>query len=92
MEIEYKNFGALNGSLYIAKEVGDVLPMHSHNEESLHITFILEGSFKVIGYGWEMIAKPGQFIDWQVGQGHELIALEPNSRFLNILKGVTDGN
>jgi hypothetical protein len=34
-----------------------------------------------------MTAKAGDVIDWKVGQRHELIALEPNSRFVNIVKG-----
>jgi quercetin dioxygenase-like cupin family protein len=88
MKIEPKTFGSLQGSLYSFEEVGDKLPMHTHAEDSVHITFIMDGSFQVIGSTWEMTAKPGHFIDWQAGQAHELIALEPNSRFLNIVKGV----
>jgi len=88
MKIEPKTFGTLHGSLYSFEEAGDKLPMHNHPEEDTHITFILDGSFKVIGSDWEMVSKSGQFIDWQSGQAHELIALEPNSRFLNIVKGV----
>lgn len=88
MKTEPKTFGILQGSLYSFEEAGDKLPMHTHEEENTHITFILDGSFQVKGNTWEMTAKPGQFIDWQAGQAHELIALEPNSRFLNIIKGV----
>jgi quercetin dioxygenase-like cupin family protein len=87
MKIEPKTFGDLHGSLYSFDEIGDKLPMHNHSKEDTHITFILDGSFRVIGPNWEMIAGPGKFIDWQAGQFHECIALEPNSRFLNIVKG-----
>jgi hypothetical protein len=27
-------------------------------------------------------------VDWDAGQAHELIALEPDSRFVNIVKGI----
>ena len=80
-------FGKLNGTIYDALEVGDILPMHTHGQEDVHITIISRGSFRVHGDGWEMVGKAGDVIDWQVGQQHELIALEPNSRFINIVKG-----
>jgi len=80
-------FGKLNGTIYDFPEVDDVLPMHSHGESTVHITIVARGSFKVIGDGWEMISKAGDVIDWKVDQAHELVALEPNSRFVNILKG-----
>jgi quercetin dioxygenase-like cupin family protein len=88
METEQKQFGSLNGILYTFQDVGDLLPMHNHDENTVHVTFILDGSFRVIGETWEIEAKAGKFIDWQAGQAHELIALEPNSRFLNIRKAI----
>jgi len=87
MHTEPKQFGSLQGSLYSFDDIGDKLPMHDHGEETVHVTFILNGSFRVHGGGWEMTSKAGDFIDWQPGQFHEFIALEPNSRFLNIVKG-----
>lgn len=80
-------YGKLNGSIYDAVEVGDILPMHTHGEEDVHITIVARGSFRVHGDGWELVAKAGDVIDWKPGQAHELIALEPNSRFVNIVKG-----
>jgi quercetin dioxygenase-like cupin family protein len=80
--------GKLKGSIYDAAETGELLPMHTHDEATVHITIIARGSFKAHGDGWEMTAKAGDVIDWKVGQSHELIALEPNSRFVNIVKGV----
>lgn len=87
MERTQINFGKLSGGIYDAKEVGDILPLHGHDEETVHITIIARGSFQTKGDGWEMVAKAGDVIDWKVGQRHELIALEPNSRFVNIVKG-----
>jgi hypothetical protein len=79
--------GKLTVTVYDAPEIDDILPMHTHGEQDVHITIIARGSFKVHGDGWERIAHEGDVIDWKVGQAHELIALEPNSRFVNILKG-----
>ena len=82
------NYGKLKVTIYDAPIVDDILPMHSHEEKDLHITIVARGSFRVHGEGWEMVAKSGDVIDWKAGQSHELIALEPNSRFINILKNV----
>jgi quercetin dioxygenase-like cupin family protein len=79
--------GKLTVTVYDASDIDDILPMHTHGEQDVHITIIARGSFKVHGDGWERIANAGDVIDWKVGQSHELIALEPNSRFVNIIKG-----
>lgn len=81
------SFGKLSGTIYDAPEIGDILPMHTHGISDVHITIVARGSFKIHGDGWEMVGKAGDVIDWQPGQAHELIALEPNSRFVNIIKG-----
>lgn len=78
--------GKLSGNIYDAMQIGDVLPMHTHDEGSVHITIVARGSFRVHGDGWEMVAKAGDVLDWKPGQAHEFIALEPNSRFVNIVK------
>jgi quercetin dioxygenase-like cupin family protein len=80
------SFGKLDCTIYDAIEVGDILPMHTHEEGNVHITIISRGSFKVHGDGWEMISKEGDVIDWEIGQAHEFVALQPNSRFVNIIK------
>ena len=90
MKMEPKQFGKLNGALYSFEEIGDTLPMHDHSEGGVHVTFILNGSFRIRGGGWEMVRKAGDFIDWEPGQFHEFIALEPNSRCLNMLKNFQD--
>lgn len=87
MNAKLIEFGTLRGTIYDATDVDDILPMHNHGEADVHITIVARGSFKVHGEGWEMTAKSGDVIDWKVGQAHELIALEPNSRFVNIVKG-----
>jgi quercetin dioxygenase-like cupin family protein len=86
LKIRSAEFGKLNLGIYDAEQEGDILPMHSHEEDTIHITIVARGSFKVLGDDWDMIAKAGDVIDWRVGQNHELVALEPDSRFINILK------
>lgn len=88
LQIKPISFGRLTGSIYDAPETNDTLPMHTHGEDDVHITIIARGSFRVHGDEWEMVAKAGDVLDWKPGQRHELIALEPNSRFVNIVKGV----
>jgi quercetin dioxygenase-like cupin family protein len=80
-------YGKLNGVIYDAPKADDILPMHTHDEGSVHITIVARGSFRVHGDGWDMVAKAGDVLDWKPGQAHEFIALEPNSRFVNIVKG-----
>lgn len=86
LQVKRINFGKFTGSVYDAPEVNDILPMHIHGEEGAHVTIIARGSFRVHGNSWELIAKAGDILDWKPGQAHEFIALEPNSRFVNIIK------
>ena len=79
--------GKLVGSIYDFHLVGDILPMHQHDEETNHITFVTRGSFKAHGNGWEKIIKAGDLLNWAANDPHEFIALEPNSRIVNIVKG-----
>jgi quercetin dioxygenase-like cupin family protein len=87
MKITPAKYGKLGITVYDFEFPLDTLPMHTHDEYSNHISIISRGSFRVHGDGWEMVAKSGDVIDFEVGQSHEFIALEPNSRFVNIAKG-----
>jgi quercetin dioxygenase-like cupin family protein len=78
--------GRLSGTIYTFEKVGDVLPMHTHDEESVHITIVARGKIKVSGLGWEMDKSAGAVIDFPPNQAHEFIALEDNSRIVNIQK------
>jgi quercetin dioxygenase-like cupin family protein len=88
MNMERKDFGRLFGSIYSFDEAGDKLPMHNHDETNVHITFVMNGSFLIHGDGWKITAKTGQVLDWKPGQAHEFVALEENSRILNLVKGI----
>ena len=81
------SFGKLNGTVYDFPETNDFLPMHTHTELDVHITVVARGSFKAHGNGWEKIMNCGDVIDWPANYAHEFIALEPNSRIVNIIKG-----
>ena len=82
-------FGILKGTAYDFEVKGDVLPMHWHSAENVHITVVAKGSFKAHGPDgtWEKTLTSGNIVDWQPFQQHEFIALEDNSRIVNIVKG-----
>ena len=79
--------GKLTGTIYDFPEVGDVLPMHSHTEADVHISVVAKGSFRAHGNGWERVVSAGDVLDWRPNDPHEFVALEPNSRLVNIVKG-----
>jgi hypothetical protein len=81
------SYGKLNGSIYDFEEEGVQLSRHTHDETTVHISIVARGSFKMVGDGWEMVAKCGDVVDFDIGQYHAFIALEPNSRLVNIVKG-----
>lgn len=81
------SLGKLNGTIYDFQVSGDLLPMHQHDEASNHITVVARGSFKAHGNGWERVLKAGDVADWKPNDPHEFVALEDNSRIVNIIKG-----
>lgn len=86
MTVKPFQLGKLTGAIYDFPEVDDVLPMHIHNEENNHISIVARGSFKAHGNGWERVVSAGDVVDWKANDPHEFIALEPNSRLVNIQK------
>lgn len=88
-----KNLGDIQGAIYDFEKAGDVLPKHVHTEENVHITIVARGRIKAYSHDWEIEATPGQILDFRVGEPHELMALEDNTRIFNIVKkhgGVSD--
>jgi hypothetical protein len=81
------NTGNLRGTIYHFEEKDDVLPMHWHTPDNVHITVTAKGSFLMKGTNWEKTIYAGDVVDWQPYQQHEFIALEPDSRIVNIVKG-----
>jgi len=78
--------GELSGTIYDFEVAGDVLPMHNHDETNAHITVVARGSVKASGEGWEKVFKSGAVIDFPANQPHEFVALQPNTRIVNIVK------
>jgi quercetin dioxygenase-like cupin family protein len=85
-----KNLFAANltGVIYDFEVAGDVLPMHNHDETNAHITVVARGSVKASGEGWERIFKSGAIIAFPANQPHEFVALEDQTRIVNITKKV----
>jgi quercetin dioxygenase-like cupin family protein len=81
------SFGNVSGTIYDFPEAGDVLPMHVHEEVGNHISIVAKGAFRSHGEGWELMLFAGNVVDWPAGQAHEFVALEPESRLVNIIKG-----
>jgi quercetin dioxygenase-like cupin family protein len=78
--------GNLRGTIYTFEQVDDVLPMHTHQEGDAHITIVARGRIKAHGNEWSAEYGAGSVIDFPADQSHEFIALEDNSRIVNIIK------
>ena len=82
-----ENVGDLRGVIYTFDWAGDILPMHTHGEEDVHITVVARGSFNCAVRGEEdSTLAAGTIVDWEPGVWHEFVALEDNSRLVNIIK------
>jgi quercetin dioxygenase-like cupin family protein len=81
--------GDLNGFIYDFQFAGDVLPTHIHDEATNHITVVAKGRLKAKSDTWEREAGAGQIMDFVVGEPHELIAMEDDTRIINIVKKLT---
>jgi quercetin dioxygenase-like cupin family protein len=60
--------------------------MHTHADGNAHITIVARGKVKAHGDKWETEYSAGSVIDFPANQSHEFIALEDNSRIVNIIK------
>jgi quercetin dioxygenase-like cupin family protein len=79
-------FGDIRGVIYDFASAGDVLPKHNHTEDTVHITIVARGRIKTYSHDWEQEAGAGQIIDYRAGEPHEIMALEDNTRIVNIVK------
>tara|TARA_R110000868_G_scaffold353933_3_gene615164 strand:- start:102 stop:518 length:417 start_codon:yes stop_codon:yes gene_type:complete len=81
------NIKNMTVSKILLENVGDKLPMHSHIEDTIHITIIMEGKVKISGPTFEKYFSKGEICDFEEHEyTHEIEALEDNSVFLNISK------
>ena len=81
-----ENLGDLRGAIYDFEKSGDVLPKHNHDENTVHITIVARGKLKAYSHDWEQEAIAGQIVDFRPGEPHEFMALEDNTRIINIVK------
>jgi quercetin dioxygenase-like cupin family protein len=80
------NTGDLKGAIFDFEKAGDILPSHIHDETNVHITIVCTGKIKAYSHDWSIEAVPGKVIDFRPGEPHEIMALEDNTRIINIIK------
>ena len=78
--------GDLRGIIHDFGVAGDILSKHVHTENDVHITIVAKGKLKAYSHDWEKEVTAGQIIDFRPGEPHELMALEDNTRIINITK------
>lgn len=83
---DLKNLGDLKGVIYDFQFAGDILERHVHDELTNHITIVARGKLKAVSDNWEREATAGQIMDFKAGEPHELVAVEDNTRIINIVK------
>jgi quercetin dioxygenase-like cupin family protein len=83
---QLKNLGDIQGAIYDFEKAGDILPKHNHTENDVHITIVAKGKLKAYSHDWEQEASAGQIMDFCPNEPHELLALEDNTRIINIVK------
>jgi quercetin dioxygenase-like cupin family protein len=77
--------------IYDFTHAGDELASHAHTEYDNHISVVARGKFRVTGNDWTRDVSAGAYIDWKPGQVHGFVALEPNSRLINVQKDYANG-
>jgi len=80
------SLGDIRGSMYDFEFAGDILQKHVHDETNVHITIVTRGSIKAYSHDWEKEAIAGQILNFRPDEPHELVALEDNTRIINIIK------
>lgn len=81
-----ENIGDIRGAIYDFEFKDDVLPKHNHDENTVHITIVARGRIKAQSHDWEQEAVAGQILNFRPNEPHEIIALEDNTRIINIVK------
>jgi quercetin dioxygenase-like cupin family protein len=80
------SFAKLNITVYDFEFKGDELKAHSHKESATHISNCSRGSVLVITDEWSKTLVSGDIIEFFADQNHSIVALEDNSRVMNIPK------
>jgi quercetin dioxygenase-like cupin family protein len=83
---QLESLGDIRGTMYDFEKSGDILPKHTHDENSVHITIVAKGKVKAYSHDWSKEAIAGQLLDFRPNEPHEIMALEDNTRIFNIVK------
>jgi quercetin dioxygenase-like cupin family protein len=78
--------GDIQGVIFDFENTGDVLSKHIHNDDNVHITIVARGKIKAYSHDWEQEGIAGQILDFRPNEPHEIMALEDNTRIINIVK------
>jgi quercetin dioxygenase-like cupin family protein len=84
------DFGGLRVIIFDFEVAGDVLPFHVHDEKTVHITIVTRGKIKAYSHDWEKEASAGATLDFRPNEPHEIVALEDNTRIINVAKNSFD--
>jgi len=84
--IPLHNIGDIRGTIYDFEKSGDILPKHVHDATNIHITIVAKGKIKAYSHDWKIEADAGKILDFRIGEPHEIMALEDNTRIINIVK------
>src|SRR4029077_17837798 len=78
----------LYGIIHTYEQVGDMLPLHTHDATTNHISIVLKGSFRCFGNPRieGKVLGPGALEDWPQGEPHGFEALEAGSQMLQLNK------
>jgi len=80
------NAGDVRGTIFSFEFAGDILPKHTHGPDDVHITIVSRGRVKAYSHDWEIEASAGGILDFRPNEPHEIMALEDDTRIVNIVK------
>lgn len=82
-------YGSATLIVYDFAEPTECIPMHNHahDVDTNHISIVVKGSFICKGSGWQMTVKAGDIVSFEADQWHEFIAVEKDSKLINVNTG-----
>lgn len=66
---------------------GDELPWHEHGENEAHYSIVARGCVQVFGPGWQRTHHAGDVFRFKPGERHRIVAVEHESRVVNVRYG-----
>jgi quercetin dioxygenase-like cupin family protein len=76
--------GELFGAVYTLEHKGDGLPEHAHTREMEHNVVVLRGSISLFLPGAKLTFTEGALVDFDGSKPHRIVALEPQTKILNL--------